>query len=712
CHDHKFDPILQKDYYRMQACFGTMIPRDDIPAADLADRQKYDRARAAWLQRAADLRQQLAAIRDPYLERAAKGAVERFPEDVQAVMAKAPGERTPLDQQLADLVNRQVAFDQQRMKVKDEDQKRIDELEKQIAELSGQEPPALPSAITVQDVGPQPQPVHMGGNPSREVTPAGGFSILSPAPFDLRPSEHSSGQRTALAKWIASPENPLTARVIVNRIWQRHFGTGLVGTSSDFGSLGDRPSHPELLDWLTGEFIANGWSIKWLHRQILNSETWRMSSFHPQAAEYSRTDPTEELRWRFSIRRLNAEQIRDAMLATSGELLSEQGGPSVDYDSLRRSLYLKAKRNTPDELIRSLDGVDGLNSTAKRNTTTTPVQALNLMNGDWVRKRTTSMTQRVMEQSPSEEPTDLAVTAFRLALGRTPEADELSVAESLMQAARSGMTSSPETESRFAALPDDKGGAVAVRDSGKDGPLATKSVSPAVTAPFSFVGLIRLESLYSDATVRTIVSQWDSDSGHRGWAIGVTSEKSRYQPRNLILQVVSDRGYEVVASNLRPELNRTYMAAVAVSETADGHGEASFTLQPFGAEAAAAQTATVEFRSAKELTGKFPLVVGGRAKQSRHRWDGQLDQLAVFSTALTPQQVQNLFDAQLRDVADAAPVAFWNFESGQQPTADASGESHHLTTVSSADSPIGPTERSVAELCHVLLNSNEFVYID
>jgi len=204
CHDHKFDPILQEDYFRLQACFGTMVPRDDIPAADLIDRQRYSQQYEAWLAKAADLRKQLHDIREPYMQKAARGAIERFPEDIQQIMAKPIGQRTPLDAQLADLVDRQVVFDQERAKIKDEDKTRIEELEKQIAELAGKEPAKLPVAMTVADLGTTPQTIHLAANPNRKVVSAGGFSILDSSPFDVRPTTNSTGQRTALANWIAN----------------------------------------------------------------------------------------------------------------------------------------------------------------------------------------------------------------------------------------------------------------------------------------------------------------------------------------------------------------------------------------------------------------------------------------------------------------------------------------------------------------------------
>ncbi|MDG1897981.1 MAG: DUF1553 domain-containing protein [Fuerstiella sp.] len=711
CHDHKFDPILQEDYYRLQACFGTMVPRDDIPAADATERRQYRQQYDAWLSKGVEHRKELKRIQAPYLMKAAKAATQKFPEDIQVIMAKSSTDRTPLELQLADLVNRQILYDESKGKTSDADEKRIAELKKQILEAAGREPVGLPAAITVADLGATPQVIHLGADPSRKAVVAGGVSIIDAAPFSLQPSENSTGQRTALARWIASPKNPLTARVIVNRIWQHHFGTGLVETASDFGTLGGRPSHPELLDWLASEFIAHGWSIKWLHRQILCSATWQMSAFHPGAAKAQSADPGNRLRWRFDIRRLSAEQIRDAMLTSSGELRSEQGGPSVEHNSLRRSLYLKAKRNTPEALLRSLDGVDGLNSIPKRSTTTTPTQALNLMNGDWVRERAAAMARRVLDQSVATDPSGIVDGAFRTALGRGAAVHEVPVALQLFNNAFRAPDISAVAAEWFAPLSESTGNAVSI-DADHHPPLATTEEQLVVTAPFTFVGLMKLNSLYSDATVRTMISQWDSNNKNRGWSIGVTSEKSAYQPRNFILQVVGDAGYEVVASGLRPELGKPYLVAVTVEQGENKKGIAKFFLQPLDTTVGKLETAEVTFKSAAGISGKVPVVLGGRHKQSRHRWDGKLDQFALFSKVLNAEIIESVFADQLGSttVKLHAPVAAWDFDNENNPVADASPHGHDLNV--KAALPISPLEKAMAELCHVLLNSNEFVYID
>jgi hypothetical protein len=240
----------------------------------------------------------------------------------------------------------------------------------------------------------------------------------------IRTCRNSTGRRTALAEWIGRPDNPLTTRLIVNRIWQQHFGRGIVTSPNDFGQLGDLPTHPELLDWLTTTFIEHDWSMKWLHKQILMSAVWQQSSNHPRAAEFAAIDPGEELMWRTQVRRLKAEQVRDAMLAISGELDAKLGGPSVGADAPRRGLYVKRMRNSPDPLLHAFDTANGLTSIAKRNETTTPTQALLLLNGDFALRRAQKLAERIKARE-NATPNEALAHAFLFAWGREPNDAEL-----------------------------------------------------------------------------------------------------------------------------------------------------------------------------------------------------------------------------------------------------------------------------------------------
>jgi hypothetical protein len=234
--------------------------------------------------------------------------------------------------------------------------------------------------------------------PTEEVEP-GFLSILNPAatPILPPPQLHSTGRRTALARLLTDPENPLVARVMVNRVWQHHFGKGIAASSSDFGFKGEKPTHPELIDWLATDFVKDGWSLKKLHKLIMLSATYQQSSqFRADAAQ---TDPENRLLWRYPRQRLEGEVIRDASLYISGLLNPAMGGPGVypelpngmekaggwrlskkTEDRNRRSIYIFVKRNLRYPMFETFDMPDTHESCARRNCTTSPLQALNMMN--------------------------------------------------------------------------------------------------------------------------------------------------------------------------------------------------------------------------------------------------------------------------------------------------------------------------------------------
>ena len=256
--------------------------------------------------------------------KARRQAVERFPPDIRVIAGRPAVEWSALDRQLMDLVDRQIGFEYSRLKYSADDQKRVEELRKKLAAFDSVRPAPLPVTLTVVDAPAAPARTLIPGG-KLDIRP-GFLSVLDPEPAAVDPVQTapgSSGRRSALARWVTAPDNPLTSRVAVNRIWQGHFGTGIVATASDFGRLGDKPSHPELLDWLTSRFVEHGWSLKRMHRLICCSATYRQSAFHPQAAAAMQKDPGNRFRWKWDIRRLDAEQIRDALLLASGELGSD-----------------------------------------------------------------------------------------------------------------------------------------------------------------------------------------------------------------------------------------------------------------------------------------------------------------------------------------------------------------------------------------------------
>jgi hypothetical protein len=278
------------------------------------------------------------------------------------------------------------------------------------------------------------------------------LSMLNP---DLGTLETSEGERrAALASWITHADNPLTRRVIVNRLWHWHFGRGLVDTPSDFGFGGSQPSHPELLDWLADEFARRGWSLKAMHRLILNSETYRQTSYAvngdvPEATR--QVDADNRMLWRQNPRRIEAESIRDAVLFVSGKLNTESGGPGFEdfhyqeayapiYTYLtaddptlwRRSIYRYTVLTTPSRFLTTLDCPDPANLTAKRMTTTTPLQSLALFNNEFMLRQARYMAERI-EHEVGKEVLAQITRAFELAFGRRPTDDESQLASEFVR---------------------------------------------------------------------------------------------------------------------------------------------------------------------------------------------------------------------------------------------------------------------------------------
>ena len=467
CHDHKFDPLPQRDYYQLRAFFEPLLWRDDVDGATAQQRREHDQQLALWEAATADIRRQIEQLVAPYNTRKWASTVDKFPLDIQACFHTPAEQRDSWQQQMAYLVSRQFLEEGggPLKSLRPEDRKQLDRLEAELSAWDELKPLPLPQIMTVGNHTGRLTPTTLPSDDQHIVDP-GFLSVLSDCPLptyqlvaapalspdrsppDRSPPDRSppvngavdsgtrlvstarpaSGAPTArrlqLAQWISHPDNPLTTRVIVNRIWQQHFGQGLVATSNDFGRLGSPPSHPELLDWLTVTFIEQGWSFKKLHKQILMSATWQQSAQHPQAAQYELRDPQDQLLWRSRVRRLQAEQIRDAMLQASGELQTTLGGPSVDEDQPRRGLYVKNFRNNQDTFLHTFDMANGLKSVAVRDTTTTPMQALLLFNGNYALQRAEQMQRRIL-QAVGPDPVRVVQLACLSTWGREPTAEEL-----------------------------------------------------------------------------------------------------------------------------------------------------------------------------------------------------------------------------------------------------------------------------------------------
>jgi hypothetical protein len=434
CHDHKFDPIRRKDYYQLQAFFTPILPRTDLPLATAAQIKIHEERLSEWKQTAARVLSQIEEIEKPHREVVIENLRKMFPDDIQEIWTRAPEKRSAFERQLAELAFRQIESEGGTLaskvaaRIKGEERKRWEALREQLKEYETLKPERLPQAFIVTDVASKAPPTFIPGRESGEVIdPAIPAVIGSSWSFNKQSFSKttSTGRRTALAQWLTDPTNPLTSRVMVNRIWQHHFGRGIVGTANDFGRLGEQPTHKELLDWLAAEFMSRGWSMKSMHRLIVTSATFRQSS-RSKSAEGAMKDPENRLYWRMSPRRMEAEQIRDALLAVSGELTLQMGGPGVSNSEPRRSIYLRVFRNKRDPLLEAFDVPDGYRSVARRNVTVIPPQALLMMNAEWVVDRARAIAKRLQTDGASCEE-DFVHAAYRRIFSRTPSSDELRI---------------------------------------------------------------------------------------------------------------------------------------------------------------------------------------------------------------------------------------------------------------------------------------------
>ncbi len=740
CHDHKFDPILQADYYRLRSFFAPMLPRNDLPLATVAQIEAHEKAMAAWVTKAGESYQQLLSLEKQPGKRLLASAATKFPDETKAILLKPAEERSPYEKQLAYLALRQVydAAENAPPKLIPAEKEKYDALKKELAATEAERPKPLLKGLVMTDVGPVAPEVTIPGDPKHPIKP-GYLKVLEGKSLELPsilPSDHSTGRRTALAKWITQPGNPLTTRVITNRIWQFHFGRGLVATSSDFGRLGTPATHPELLDWLATRFVESGWSIKAMHRMILTSATYRQAAIRPVPEVARLQDPENRWLWRMNTRRLDSEQVRDAMLSASGELRQEMGGPSAEQTSPRRAIYTKALRNTRDPLLDVFDAPEAFGSIAVRNVTTTANQALLMINGDWPLKRAAAFAAEARRRAGSSDPAAIVESAYRAAYGRSPQAQELSRAvaflkqhsDSIEKSEPSADTVNPASEVSIEApvtqtMPQRGGQAILIRNASPADMLRLPEAGSLLSTSFTVEAYVQLESLYENAEVRVIASQWDGDHAHPGWALGVTCEKSKYQPRNLILQIATPGngkadGYEVIPSDFRIELHKAYYVAASVNLKEPKKTGVTFYLKDLTDMDAPLKSIAVAHRQTGSVESKIPLMIGGRlgggAGKSPQGWDGLIDEVRISNSALQADQI-------LYNEGDAKGLicGHWLFKEHPGFFKDSSGQQKDLTRLASpsmADAygkPRSPkADAALIDFCHVLLNSSEFLYVD
>lgn len=412
CHDHKFDPIPRSDYFNLRSVFEPLTFADPRPPAKRSPE-------------IVKLRQELDAIEGDAIDELEKVAVERFPENVQAMYNKPASQRTSYEEQISNLVYQQVLWEWDMVKevkkrIGEEKEERRQEILTRLDEL-GANPRPDRDLMAVADAPGPTRPTRIPGrNAGREFLPAipqlfGGFELPVSSPSS---NPESTGRRTALAEWIVSRDNPITPRVIVNRLWQYHMGTGLVSTPNDFGELGRPPSHPDLLDYLADRLLNSGWDLKRIQRDIVMSETYRQSSVHPDVDRGMLVDAKNELHWHRSARRLDAEQFRDSLLCMMDHMEPQIGGPSHGGSEPRRTIYAQRKRNTSDEMLQLMDAPTGIVGAAKRDVTITPTQALMLLNNDRLLSVSKKFAQRIRRDMELDANASLDADAARQFVSR------------------------------------------------------------------------------------------------------------------------------------------------------------------------------------------------------------------------------------------------------------------------------------------------------
>jgi len=449
CHDHKFDPILHKDYYRLQAFFANVRAKDDYVPLTGAELEAENKQAAEYEAKTKDIRAAMHALVAPIAKADADEYMHRFTEGTREAINTPPEKRTPYQKLLAFQGSPQVTYQDTALarKLKPEQRKQFDDLAAQLKAFDSLKPHP-PMAQTVIDNGVEtPRTFVLAGGswnaPKEEVQP-GFLSILDPADAKFQPPAGlaSTGRRTALANWLADPKNPLTARVMVNRIWQGHFGTGIVASSSDFGVMGERPTNPALLDYLAASFVENGWSIKKLHRTIMLSNVYQESSATREAS--AAVDPDNKLLWHYPRHRAEGEVVRDAMLLTSGRLNTKMGGPGVrpelpegvntagyaawatekdEAEARRRSIYVFVKRVLTYPMFEAFDAPTSEESCPRRFSTVSPSQALTMMNDKFVLDWSREFAARVLNDGGLDERQQIE-RAYHLAFSRSPKADE------------------------------------------------------------------------------------------------------------------------------------------------------------------------------------------------------------------------------------------------------------------------------------------------
>lgn len=618
----------------------------------------------------------------------------------------------------------------------------------------------FPEVLGWTDLTRQPQPLHVLKNGERhrplEAVSPGPLSCL-PAPgnkdFSVTPSGSTTGLRLQLAEWIASPRNSLAARVIVNRLWMHHFGEGLVRSTSNFGFTGDQPSHPELLDWLAGEFLRSGGSLKHIHRLILTSSAWQQSAQHPNEQHCSSLDATNRWLWRANRRRQDAESLRDSFLAASGELDLRSGGPgfvptlstdaleglskkdaawsaSPPADQLRRSLYMYLQRSLQPPMMTTFDQCDTTISCGRRDTSIVAPQALTLMNNQFMHQRASVLATTAQSLSQPEEQVRHVWQAI---LQREPDRDELRDSLRHIESQQALLVNSLQS----AAVADQT--SQATRISSAVTAACQQILAPEDSIPQSAELRLLLDAaagirktsdgsieqwISRDSTARAAVQPDPSRTPRFGQLPGSEYPAVEFNGLNSFLQlgtglllqdeatvfaVATDRGntgHRELLSNWSGRdgnstdslfIGLTGERAFRFSDALSGAGELQQGSQPFILTATNGPAGASIFqglRQAVSQSSRLPprrldtaWVIGQQGNIDGEYWNGHLSLLLIFDRQLNADELQAVQSAISTRFQIPLPA---------QPSMK----------------PASPEQLALASLCIVLFNTNEFAFID
>ena len=467
CHDHKFDPLTQADYYRIQSFFAATSALD-IPLLSARKQKPLKTRRAAWMKQLKQVQDNIDALVEPVRKKLLANKRRRLPKLVRQVADADQAHRTRAQSALLDkfAAHFVVTRDEltRELGKRDRPLREYKRLHQLLAALQRSEPRPVPSIMGVADqrrVIPDTFVLFQGNprKPRAKVAPRfpQAFEAVLTSRIGPKPVRHlkhkSSGRRAALANWLASSKHPLTTRVFVNRIWQHHFGRGIVASPNDFGEMGSAPTHPKLLDWLATELAAQGGQVKAVHRVILLSSAYRQQS--KPRAKAARLDPNNDYFWKMNRRRLESEALRDGILAVSGELNLQAGGPGVrlplskelaklQYKGVwqphplrsqhaRRTVFVFLKRNNRPALLESFDSPSTMQSCGRRSVSVHAGQALTLLNGEFSDRQARAFARRLIGRH-GKNVEKLIQAAYSLALNRRPKNSELQLGRRFLDA--------------------------------------------------------------------------------------------------------------------------------------------------------------------------------------------------------------------------------------------------------------------------------------